>query len=230
MVVGVCGGGGGRCRPNAICSPCVWGCGKVPRGCAGGFAVADGQAGPGFGRGRRPQSEAACPLCSAPIPRPIQLDPNTLRPRGFVWVPRGWSPRIDPQIQAESQRDHRGAHRAPLLGRPENRALGIKIRATPRPETRPGVVGRSGRPIFISPKQNPMSKAYLVRFVWPKPYFFADLGPASCSGRTCDSISYHFPVADGQAPDSALRTWIGRPTRDDASRVCSQCRQCCSIL
>ena len=127
-----------------------------------------------------------------PIPRPIQLEPNTLRPRRFVCIPREWSPRIDRKIQAESQRDWWGAHRAPLLGRPENRALGIKIRATPRPETRPGFSVCSGRPMFISPKQNPMSKAYLVRFVWPKPYFLPDLGPAAqCQRRPHTEIVCH---------------------------------------
>ena len=69
----------------------------------------------------------------------------------------------------------------PLIGRLCLRqtgkpGLGPKIRETPRPQTRPWVANCSRRPMHIGPKQNPMSTAHLVRFVWPKPCFSPGLG------------------------------------------------------
>ena len=172
----VCGGGGRASRriaPN-----------PKPAFREGTQGICRGGCGRGLGNKARDRPPLTAPgrnsafPGSAPVSRPIQLEPSTLRPPGFVWVPGGWPPRIDLQIKAESQRDWWGAHWAPLLGRPENRAPGLKIRATARPETRPGIVGRSGRPMSIGPKQKSMATAYLVQFLWPKPCFFVNLGPA----------------------------------------------------
>ena len=158
--------------------------GEVLRGGGRYLPVADARCKPFLGRGRRAQSETAYFLCAAPIPRPIQLEPNTLRPRRFVWIPREWSPRIEPQLQAESQRDQRGAHWAPLLGTPENRALDIKIRATPRPETGPGVVGRSGRPMFIGPEQKSHVQSVFGSVCMAKTLFFSGSGPCGAAEGT----------------------------------------------
>jgi hypothetical protein len=86
--------------------------------------------------------EACCPahpcdLCNSalfpgqrPAFQPMWLEPNTLRPCGFVWNLCKRALPSEPQFQAELIRDQGRAARAPIPGNPEIQLLDQKIKAT----------------------------------------------------------------------------------------------------